>query len=75
MIRSEEQIHNPGKMSFVFEGKALEQLREIAEHEGLELDEVIESALGLKKWTLDLKEDGGHVIVRRNRREDSELVL
>ena len=75
MIQGKDQVRDPEKMSFVFEGKALEQLREIAEREGVELDEVIESALGLKKWTLDLKEDGGHVIVRRNRKEDRELVL
>ena len=50
-------------------------MREIAEREGKELDEVIESALGLKKWALDVKEDGGQVIVRRKRAEDKELVL
>lgn len=62
-------------MSFTFTGKALEDLQEIAEREGKELDEVIESALGLKKWALDVKEDGGQVIVRRKRAEDKELVL
>lgn len=75
MLTEEEQVRDPEKLSFVFEGKALAELREIADREGLELDEVIESAIGLKKWTLDLKEDGGRVIVRRKRKEDRELVL
>ena len=62
-------------MSFTFTGKALEDLQEIAGREGKELDEVIESALGLKKWALDVKENGGQVIVRRKKAEDRELVL
>jgi hypothetical protein len=75
MLDEKERTRDPEKMSFVFEGKALTDLRAIAEREGKELDEVIESALGLKKWALDVKEDGGHIIVRRKKEEDRELVL
>ena len=75
MLEERNRTRDPEKLSFIFEGKALEDLREIAEREGKELDEVIESALGLKKWALDVKEDGGQVIVRRKRAEDKELVL
>jgi hypothetical protein len=75
MLEEKNRTHDPEKLSFIFEGKALEDLREIAGREGKELDEVIESALGLKKWALDVKEDGGQVIVRRKKTEDMELVL
>jgi len=75
VLEERNRTRDPEKLSFIFEGKALEDLREIAEREGKELDEVIESALGLKKWALDVKEDGGQVIVRRKRAEDKELVL
>jgi hypothetical protein len=75
LVQEKERIHDPEKLSFIFEGRALAHLREIAEREGMELDEAIESALGLKKWALDLKHDGGRVIVRREKEEDKELVL
>jgi hypothetical protein len=75
MLEEGQRTRDPEKLSFVFEGKALADLKAIAEHEGMELDEVIESALGLKKWALEVKEDGGTIIVRRKKEEDRELVL
>jgi hypothetical protein len=75
MAEATEQIRNSEKLSFTFTGKALEDLREIAEREDKSLDEVIESALGLKKWALEVKDDGGTIIVRRAKADDRELVL
>lgn len=68
-------VEREDKTSLVFEGEALEALREIARREHKRLDEVIEDALSLKKWSLRVKDEGGRVIVRKGKRDEYELVI
>lgn len=78
MIKDGERIGDPEKVDFVFTGKALEALQEIAEREGKsldELDEVIESAIGLKQWTHEVKANGERIIVRRGNKDKYELTV
>lgn len=75
MIGEEERIRDPEKLELTFSGKALEALYEIAEQEGKSLDEVIESALGLKQWALEVKENGDKVIVRHGKKDKYELAV
>jgi hypothetical protein len=74
-VRGEREVDRAERVSFVFEGKALEDVREIAEREGIDLDEAIEKAIGLRRYVLEVKHDGGRVIVRRKRSADRELVF
>jgi hypothetical protein len=75
MVQERERIHGPEKLSLTFSGKALDILTEIAESEGLSLDEVIESALGLKQWALEVKEKGDEVVVRHGNKDKYKLVV
>jgi len=58
-----------------FSGKALDTLNRIAERENLPFDEVIESALGLKQWALEVKDSGDEVIVRHGNKDKYKLVV
>lgn len=75
MLEERERTRDPEKLSLTFSGKALDILTEIAESEGLSLDEVIESALGLKQWALEVKEKGDEVVVRHGNKDKYKLVV
>jgi hypothetical protein len=75
MLKDRELTHNRETRTLTFTGQALEALLEIAERENKSLDEVIEDALGLKRWALDRKDNGEKVIVRKGRKDRYELVI
>jgi hypothetical protein len=75
MVEVKEQASDSEKLSLTFRGKALRTLTEIAERENLPLDEVIESALGLKQWALEVKDNGDEVVVRHGNKDKYKLVV
>jgi hypothetical protein len=75
MLKDRDRIRDPEELSLTFTGKALDALLEIAEHENKSLDEVIESALGLKQWALEVKENGDEVVVRHGNKDRYQLAL
>lgn len=75
MLEDREQTHSSEERTLTFTGKALEALLEIAEREKKDLDEVVEDALGLKRWTLDVKDNHETVVVRKGRKDRYELVI
>ncbi len=73
-----ERIHDPEKTErteLVFKGEALEALVEIARRENKRLDQVVEDALSLKKWTLEVKDDGDKIVVRSGNKDKYQLAL
>ena len=74
-MKEKEQTRETETRTLTFTGEALEALYEIAEREKKSLDEVIEDALGLKQWTLERKDNGEKIIVRKGRRDRYELVV
>jgi hypothetical protein len=75
MLKDKEWARDPETRTLTFTGEALEALYEIAERENKSLDEVIEDALGLKRWALERKDNGEKIIVRKGRRDRYELVI
>ena len=75
MLRDRERVRDPEKLELTFTGRALDALYEIAERENKDLDEVIESALGLKQWALEVKESGDRVVVRHGKEDKYELAV
>lgn len=75
MLKEETGTRTPEKVEVTFSGKGLRALLEIAERENKSLDEVVESALGLKQWALGVKDDGDEVIVRHGDKDKYKLVL
>lgn len=71
----EGKVRNPEQMELTFTGEALEALLEIAKRENRRLDEVIEDALSLKRWSLKVKDEGGRVVVRKGQKDEYELVI
>ncbi len=75
VLREETERRTPEKLEVTFTGKGLRTLLDIAERENKPLDEVVESALGLKQWILEVKDEGDEVIVRRGKKDKYKLVL
>ena len=63
------------KLSMVISGEALKALRDIARRENKALDEVVESALGLKEWSLDVRDAGDEIVVRHRGGDKYALAL
>ena len=53
----------------VFSGEALAVLHDIAERKNKPLDEVVESSLSLKLWSLEVIEAGDDLVVRHGRKD------
>jgi len=75
MLREEKESRTPQKLELTFTGEGLRALLDIAEREEMPLDEVVESALGLKQWALDVKDKGDEVIVRHDGTDKYRLVI
>jgi hypothetical protein len=75
MLRVGTEASTPEKLELTFTGEGLRALLDIAEREEMPLDEVVESALGLKQWALDVKDKGDEVIVRHDGTDKYRLVI
>ncbi len=73
-VEEQRQANAPEKLEMTFTGRGLHALYEIARRENLPLDEVVESALGLKEWTLDVRDAGDEIIVRDGKKDKYKLV-
>jgi hypothetical protein len=70
-----KETRDPETRTLTFTGEGLEALLEIAKRENKTLDEVVEDALGLKQWALDVKKSGDEVVVRHGRKDKYRLVI
>lgn len=57
-----------------FSAEVYRMLEEIAHKKGKPVAEVIEDAIGLEKWYLETREEGGKVIIEGKNGEKWELV-
>ncbi len=62
------------EVSVSFSSEVYEMLEDIAHKKGKTVTEVIEEAIGLERWYLRTREEGGKVIVERKNGDVWELV-
>lgn len=75
MLEERAQVRDAEERTLTFTGKGLEVLLGIARRENKSPDEVIEDALGLKQWALEVKEKGDEVVVRHGNKDKYKLVV
>ena len=75
MLEERAQAQDAEERTLTFTGRGLETLLRIAKQENKSLDEVVEDALGLKQWALEVKEDGDEVVVRHGKKDKYKLVV
>lgn len=75
MQEEKERTRDPERISLTFSGEALDTLKKIAEHEDKSFDEVVASALGLKQWALEVKDNKDRVVVRHGDKDKYELTV